>query len=145
MEPCLACRIVAFAIDRFAEDVRVVTAEAGDFLLARGEGALDETHVQGELGDVLEAIGQKTNTPVLLDYAKIESRGLDVTSVSVTVEKRRYAWASLLTRITSPSFLTTKICCDEARKPFVWVTPLKNTGSLPRRKPAKPAAQAPLE
>ena len=25
-----------------------------------------------KLGDVLEAIGQKTNTPVLLDYAKIE-------------------------------------------------------------------------
>jgi hypothetical protein len=98
-----------------------------------------------KLGDVLEAIGQKTNTPVLLDYAKIEARGLDVSSVSVTVEKRRYAWASLLTRITSPSFLSIKICCDEARKPFVWVTPLKNTGMLPRRKPAKPAAQAPLE
>jgi hypothetical protein len=97
-----------------------------------------------KLGDVLEAIGQKTNTPVLLDNAKIEARGLDVGSVSVTVEKRRYAWASLLTRITSPSFLTTKICCDEARKPFVWVTPLKNAGT-PRRaravKPAKPQVE----
>jgi hypothetical protein len=98
-----------------------------------------------KLGDVLEAIGQKTNTPVLLDYAKIEARGLDVNSVSVTVEKRRYAWASLLTRITSPSFLSIKICCDEARKPFVWVTPLKNAGTLRRTRPAKPAAAAPLE
>jgi hypothetical protein len=97
-----------------------------------------------KLGDVLDAIGQKTETPVLLDYAKIAARGLDVGSVSVTVEKRRYAWVSLLTRITSPSFLTTKICCDEARKPFVWVTPLKNAGTLRRARPAKPAT-APVE
>jgi hypothetical protein len=98
-----------------------------------------------KLGDVLEAIGEKTNTPVLLDYAKIDARGLDVGSVSVTVEKRRYAWISLLNRITSPSFLTVKVCCDEARKPFVWVTPLKNAGKVPRRKTAKPAATAPAE
>jgi hypothetical protein len=50
-----------------------------------------------------------------------------------------------LTRITSPSFLSIKICCDEARKPFVWVTPLKNAGTLRRTRPAKPAAAAPLE
>jgi hypothetical protein len=98
-----------------------------------------------KLGDVLEAIGQKTETPVLLDYAKIEARGLDVGTISVSVEKRRYAWASLLTRITSPSYLSVRICCDEAHKPFVWVTPLKNAGTPPHRKPAKPAAQAPLE
>jgi hypothetical protein len=98
-----------------------------------------------KLADVLEAIGQKTKTPVLLDAAKIEARGLDVGSVSVTVEKRRYAWVTLLNRITSPSFLIAKVCCDEARKPFVWVTPLKKAGQLPKRRPAKPAATAPLE
>jgi hypothetical protein len=95
-----------------------------------------------KLVDVLEAIGQKTGTPILLDYAKIDARGLDVAAVSVTVEKRRYAWVSLLNRITSPSFLATKICCDEARKPFVWVTPLKNAGQL-RKRPAKPPAAKP--
>ncbi len=100
-----------------------------------------------KLGDVLEAIGQKTNTPVLLDYAKMEARGLDVATISVTVEKHRYAWASLLTRITSPSLLTAKICCDEARKPFVWVTPLKNAGTLRRARAAKAAkpARPPVE
>jgi hypothetical protein len=98
-----------------------------------------------KLGDVLEAIGQKTNTPVLLDYAKIDARGLDVGSVSVTVEKHRYAWVTLLTRITSPSFLAAKICCDEARKPFVWVTPLKNAGTLRKPRKAKPEATAPVE
>jgi hypothetical protein len=92
-----------------------------------------------KLGDVLEAIGQKTGTPVLLDYAKIEARGLDVSTASVTVERHRYAWFTLLTRITSPSFLSIKVCCDELRKPFVWVTPLKNAGTIPKRRPAKPA------
>jgi hypothetical protein len=98
-----------------------------------------------KLGDVLEAIGQKTDAPVLLDYAKIEARGIDVGSVSVSVEKRRYAWVSLLTRITSPSFLSIRICCDEARKPFVWVTTLKNAGKLPRRQPPNAAATVPVE
>ena len=55
---------------------------------------------------MLDAIGQKTNTPILLDYAKIAARGLDINSVSVTVERHRYAWFTLLTRITSPSFLS---------------------------------------
>jgi hypothetical protein len=93
-----------------------------------------------KLGEVLDAIAQKTSTPVVLDYAKIAARGLDVNSVSVTVERHRYAWFTLLTRITSPSFLSIKVCCDEARKPFVWVTPLKNAGAVPRRRPARPAA-----
>ncbi len=93
-----------------------------------------------KLGEVLEAIGQKTSTPIVLDQAKIAARGLDVNNVSVTVERHRYAWFTLLTRITSPSFLSVKVCCDEARKPFVWVTPLKNAGTVPRRRPQRPAA-----
>jgi hypothetical protein len=52
---------------------------------------------------------------------------------------------SLLNHITSPSLLTAKICCDEARKPFVWVTPLKNAGTLRRPRPRKPAATVPVE
>ncbi len=93
-----------------------------------------------KLGEVLEAIGQKTSTPIVLDQAKIAARGLDVNNVSVTVERHRYAWFTLLTRITSPSFLSVKVCCYEARKPFVWVTPLKNAGTVPRRRPQRPAA-----
>jgi hypothetical protein len=98
-----------------------------------------------KLAEVLEAIGQKTNTPVLLDSAHIDARGLDVGSVQVSVERRRYAWVSLLTRITSPSLLTTKICCDEARRPFVWVTPLKNAGTLRPKRPVKRAAAPPVD
>ncbi len=43
-------------------------AEAGDFLLARAEGAIDDSHIQGELGDVLEGKipGRRSNDEVTL-------------------------------------------------------------------------------
>ena len=39
----------------FTDRKESLFAEAGDFLLARAEGAVDDSHFQGELGDVLEA------------------------------------------------------------------------------------------
>ncbi|HEY4591215.1 MAG TPA: ornithine cyclodeaminase family protein, partial [Thermoanaerobaculia bacterium] len=43
-------------------------AEAGDFLLARADGAIDDSHIQGELGDVLEGKipGRRSNDEVTL-------------------------------------------------------------------------------
>ena len=54
-----------------------------------------------------------------MDRMQIEGRGLDLDSVLVSVPSRRVVWASLLTSLTSPSFLTPKIRTDEAAKPFV--------------------------
>jgi len=39
----------------FTDRQESLFAEAGDFLLARAEGAVDDSYFQGELGDVLEA------------------------------------------------------------------------------------------
>ena len=39
----------------FTDRKESLLAEAGDFLLARAEGAVADSHLQGELGDVLEA------------------------------------------------------------------------------------------
>ncbi|MFY9820503.1 MAG: ornithine cyclodeaminase family protein [Thermoanaerobaculia bacterium] len=38
----------------FTDRRESLLAEAGDFLLARADGAVDDSHIQGELGDVLE-------------------------------------------------------------------------------------------
>ncbi len=38
----------------FTDRKESLLAEAGDFLLARADGAIDDSHVQGELGDVLQ-------------------------------------------------------------------------------------------
>ncbi len=79
-----------------------------------------------KLIDVLEAIADKTGTPVRVDFASIAARRLDLDSVLVSASGQHMAWSQLLTKITSPSFLTPKIRTDEAKKPFVWVTSIKN-------------------
>jgi hypothetical protein len=79
-----------------------------------------------KLIDVLEAIAEKTGIPIRVDFAPIEARRLDLDSLLVSASGQHMAWYQLLTKITSPSYLTAKIRTDEAKKPFVWVTSLKN-------------------
>jgi alanine dehydrogenase len=52
----------------FTDRRESLLAEAGDFLLARAEGAVDDAHVQGELGDVLQGKipGRRSNDEVTL-------------------------------------------------------------------------------
>ena len=54
--------------------------EAGDFLIARSEGAVDDAHVVAEIGDVLagHAVGRRTGDEVTL----FESLGLGVEDVA---------------------------------------------------------------
>jgi hypothetical protein len=79
-----------------------------------------------KLADVLDAIADKTGIPVRIDFVSIEARHLDLDSVLVSASGQHLAWFQLLTRITSPSYLTAKIRTDEAKKPFVWITSMTN-------------------
>jgi ornithine cyclodeaminase len=56
-------------------------AEAGNFLLARREGAVDDAHIQGEIGDLLLAkvTGRKSRDEITL----FESLGLAVEDLAV--------------------------------------------------------------
>jgi ornithine cyclodeaminase len=55
-------------------------AEAGDFLIPRSEGAIDDTHIVGELGDVLRetAVGRTARREITL----FKSLGLAVEDVA---------------------------------------------------------------
>ena len=94
-----------------------------------------------KLLDVLDAIADKTGTPIRVDFASIEARKLDLNSVVVSVLGQHMAWYQLLVKITSRPYLTPKIRTDEAKKPFVWVTSLK-TVPAPRPRPATSRKQA---
>jgi len=99
----------------------------GGYPAAIAPKLFDQTTVELKdlkLMDVLDAIAEKTSTPIRIDFAAIEPRGLDLDSVLISVSKGRMTWAGLLTRVTNPSFLAPKIRSDEARKPFVWITTL---------------------
>ena len=79
-----------------------------------------------KLLDVLDAIADKTGVPVRVDFASALARGLDLETVVVSASGQHMTWSRLLTNITSPSLFTPKIRTDEAKRPFVWVTSVKN-------------------
>lgn len=86
-----------------------------------------------KLADVLAAISDKTGTPVCVDYASIAARGLALDSILVSASGQHMTWSRLLSTITSPSFLTPNLRTDEAKRPFVWVTSVKNAPARLKR------------
>ncbi len=67
----------AMAMSRLFVDRRESALnEAGDFLIPRGEGAVDDTHIQGELGEIL--LGQVAGRRTLEEITLFKSLGLAV-------------------------------------------------------------------
>jgi hypothetical protein len=95
-----------------------------------------------KLMDVLNAIADRTGVPVRVDYPAIAARRLDLDTILVSASGEHMTWNRLLTTITTPSLLLANIRTDEAKKPFVWITSVKNAPP-PRVKraprPKKPA------
>jgi hypothetical protein len=93
-----------------------------------------------KLADVLNAVADRTGVPVRVDYPAITARGLDVDSILVSASGEHMTWSRLLSTITSPSLLVANIRTDEAKKPFVWITSVKNAPPRMKRasRPKKP-------
>ena len=97
-----------------------------------------------KLIDVLEAIADRTGTPVRVDFASIASRDLDLDKILVNASGQHMTWSRLLANITSPSLLIPQIRTDEAKRPFVWVTSVKNPPVRLRRSTAAKKAATPV-
>jgi len=71
----------AVAMSRFYCDARQsVLAESGDFLLARAEGAVDESHIAGELGEVL--LGRVSGRTSANEITLFKSLGLGIEDIA---------------------------------------------------------------
>jgi hypothetical protein len=97
-----------------------------------------------KLIDVLEAIADRTGTPVRVDFASIASRDLDLDKILVNASGQHMTWSRLLANITSPSLLIPQIRTDEAKRPFVWVTSVKNPPVRLRRSTAAKKSATPV-
>jgi hypothetical protein len=94
-----------------------------------------------KLSDVLDAIADRTGIPVRVDSTSMAARGLDLNSILVNASGQHMTWTRLLSTITSPSLLTPSLRTDEAKKPFVWVTSVKNAPPRMKR-PSRPKKNA---
>ena len=77
---------------------------------------------QVELSDVILAVSELTETRVLVDYAELEAKAIDVTKLKVSVKRSRTAWGIALKQMVVPHKLSRQIWQDEAGRTFVWIT-----------------------
>lgn len=79
------------------------------------------------LTDVLTAASQASEVPLLVDHFAIEREEIDLSELKVTVPNRKTTWGLLLRQVTFPHKLGRRIVADDAGKPFVLITTLKET------------------
>ncbi|MEK6259340.1 MAG: hypothetical protein AABP62_12055 [Planctomycetota bacterium] len=77
---------------------------------------------QVELSDVFLAVSELAETPVLVDYAELDAKGIDPAKVKVSFKRGRTSWSVALKQMVIPQKLTRQIWQDEAGRAFVWIT-----------------------
>ena len=77
---------------------------------------------QVELSDVFLAVSELSETPVLVDYAELDAKGIDPTKLKVSFKRGRTSWSVALKQMVVPQKLSRQIWQDEAGRAFVWIT-----------------------
>ncbi|MBC8114913.1 MAG: hypothetical protein H7062_11075 [Candidatus Saccharimonas sp.] len=77
---------------------------------------------QVELSDVFLAVSELAETPVLVDYAELDAKGIDPAKLKVSFKRGRTSWSVALKQMVIPQKLTRQIWQDEAGRAFVWIT-----------------------
>jgi hypothetical protein len=79
------------------------------------------------VSQVLEAIGGRLKTPVVLDHAALARQGIDITKVKVSLPAGQTMYAIALRKTLFQARLKYEIRADEAGKPLVWITTVKQS------------------
>ncbi|REJ87469.1 MAG: hypothetical protein DWQ34_24950 [Planctomycetota bacterium] len=77
------------------------------------------------LQDVLDAVAQASETPVVINYERALAKEIDPREVAVSFPRKRTAWALLVRDVTARAKLTRSLLIDEAGQPFVYVYPFE--------------------
>ncbi len=77
------------------------------------------------LAKVLEAVGKKLDSPLLVDRGALARRKIDPEKIDVSLPAGRTTYGLALNRVLSKSLLKFELLVDEAGRPFIWVTSLK--------------------
>ena len=78
--------------------------------------------VDEELPDVIMAISELSETPILIDYSELQSKQIDLEKIKVSFPRKMTSWSYALRQIVVPHHLTQELWQDEAGRAFVWVT-----------------------
>lgn len=90
------------------------------------------------LADVINAISKLSETPVLIDYAELDAKKIDLEKIKISFPRKMTNWNIALNKMVVPQRLTQEIWQDEAGHVFVWIT---TTRAGRTTEPGKSAAQ----
>lgn len=75
-----------------------------------------------ELSDVINAIAQLSDTPILIDYSELDAKQIDLSKIKVSFPRKMTTWSIALGNLVVPHKLTRELWQDEAGRVFVWIT-----------------------
>lgn len=77
------------------------------------------------LSDVLEAISNLSETPVLIDYAELDAKQIQLDKIKVSFPRKVTTWTIALRQLVAPQKMTRELWQDEAGRVFVWITTIR--------------------
>ena len=77
---------------------------------------------QVELSDVLLAVSELSEIPILVDYAELDAKGIDPAKLKVSFKRGRTSWSVALKQLAIQQKLSRQLWQDEAGRAFVWIT-----------------------
>ena len=75
-----------------------------------------------ELSDVITAIEELSETPILIDYGELDARKIDLEKIKVSFPRKMSTWSLVLRDLVIPKRLTRELWQDEQGRTFVWIT-----------------------
>lgn len=87
---------------------------------------LREINVSGvSVKQVLDAVSQRLDMPILLDHNALARHGLEPEKVFVDLPQSRTTYSIMLRKTLFKAMLKSELRLDEADQPFLWVTSIK--------------------
>ena len=81
--------------------------------------------MQPRLTDALTAIQKRINVPLLYDHNNLLRQRVDIAKVKVSSKKGRRAYSNVVDEILYQAKLKAELRQDDAERPFLWITTLK--------------------
>ena len=78
-----------------------------------------------ELSEVISAISELSETPILIDYVELDAKQIDLEKIRVSFPRKMTSWGLALRQLVVPQRLTREFWQDEAGRVFVWITTTK--------------------
>ncbi len=77
------------------------------------------------LSEALETIGGRLKAPILIDYNSLARQRIDLAQVKVSLPTGRTYYQKIIDRLLYQAKLKFELRVDEAKKPFLWVSAVK--------------------